>query len=134
MEQSKQHLPKEDLEKVHVEHESSEPEIEVLNAAPSLLDQEEEWKTWIKDEKLRWTRAPRDLQTARQVETKSAVKKMIEKIRGLLITAPGEVQDKVLGRSSGKVTLDRIQVNENDVTANIDESTDSKRQQGHDLS
>ncbi|KAF9145304.1 hypothetical protein BGX20_006948, partial [Mortierella sp. AD010] len=95
--------------------------IERLEAMPSHEDQDNSWQAWIKGVKQRWTETSNTLQAIRQAEKAVAINEAIEKRCGLLLEAPGKMLDKVLGRSRGRVILDRIQEDQNGFTINIDE-------------
>ena len=99
--------------------EETEREMEDLGEVPGWNEDEGVWKAWIKGVQDRWTTALKDLQAERRAEKATKMTKWVEKRCEQLLTAPGRMIDKLLGRGRGKVVLDRIQVEEDGAIVNV---------------
>ncbi|KAG0337934.1 hypothetical protein BG005_003910, partial [Podila minutissima] len=98
---------------------NTEQEVEVLPVIPDKDTARIE--DWIEAHKMvseRWMRALHLLQAAKEFHTQNRIREAIENRCAQLQTATSKMIDKVLGRSQGKVVIDRVQVEVNGAIVN----------------
>ncbi len=92
--------------------------VDELEKPPNVQAEEEAWHQWRSGVRKQWRESLGALQILRKVESNKAIKEAIATRNELMTTETGKVLDSILGRGSGKVVLDRIQVEEDGDTFN----------------
>lgn len=95
-------------------NETAELKAEVLGRIPDReTATQQEWSDAHRGVTKWWREALTLLQAVKDTNTQSRIREHIEKHCAQLKTATGKMLDKVLGRSRGKVVIDRVQVEVN---------------------
>ncbi|GJJ69416.1 hypothetical protein EMPS_01762 [Entomortierella parvispora] len=92
--------------------------VDELDAPPAADAEDDAWRLWRSVVKKQWRESLGALQLLRKVESNKAIKEAIEERNKMTATETGKVLDSILGRGSGKVVLDRIQVEVDGNTVN----------------
>ena len=98
--------------------------VDRLEKPPEADAEDVVWRLWRSVVKRQWRESLGVLMILRKIESPKKIKEAIEKRNELMTTETGKVLDSILGRGSGKVVLDRIQIEEN---GNTTTETDPKK-------